>query len=163
MKRIVIHWTGSGRVPNYVDLEHYHFIVDAAGKVHNGLYKPEDNINCSDSKYARHTGGGNTGSIGLAMCGMAGFKDRNNIGEYPLTKVQCEAYFNLIANLCHKYKIDVTPDTVLTHYEFGKKNPKTSSFGKIDIIYLPPYSHVAQDDIGDYIRSKVRYYRSKIV
>ena len=27
-------------------------------------------------------------------------------------------------------------ETIMTHYEFGQKNPKTSSFGKIDIVSL---------------------------
>ena len=46
----------------------------------------------------------------------------------------------------------------MTHYEFGLNNPKTSSAGKIDIIYLPPYSWVAQGDIGAFIRSKIKWY-----
>ena len=45
------------------------------------------------------TAGGNTGSIGIALCGMSGFKNSKNAGKYLLTKTQCERAFNLIAVL----------------------------------------------------------------
>ena len=61
-----------------------------------------------------------------------------------------------VAELCRKYNILITPDTVMTHYEFGQKHPKTTSYGKIDIIYLPPFSHVRKDEVGDFIRKQVR-------
>jgi len=112
--------------------------------------------------YAAHCGGGNTGRIGVALCGMAGFKSRQFVGAYPLTKKQCEAGFKLLAELAKEYKYIITPQTVQTHYEFGKANPKTSSAGKIDIIYLPPYPDIKQDDVGEFIRSKVKWYYSKI-
>lgn len=137
-------------------------MIDKDGKLYNGKYKPEDNINCGDGKYAQHTGGGNTGSISISMCGMYNFKNKNSVGPYPLTKVQCEKMFKTVAELCKKYNIKITPDTVLTHYEFGQKNPKTSSYGKIDIIYLPPYPEVKQGEIGNFIRSKVSWYLTKI-
>jgi hypothetical protein len=158
MKRIIIHWSAGSNQPNNTDYEHYHYLINADGLVTEGKYKPEDNENCCDGKYAAHTGGGNTGSIGVAMCGMMGFVSPNKVGKYPLTKVQCERCFKLIAELSEKYNIPITPQTVMTHYEFGKKNPKTSSAGKIDIVFLPPYSWVAKDDIGAFIRSKARWY-----
>ncbi len=137
-------------------------MIDKNGKIYNGKYKPEDNENCSDSEYARHTGGGNTGAIGISFCGMYNFRNSNSIGNYPLTQIQLEAGFNLCAKLCKKYNIPITKDTVMTHYEFGKTHPKTTSYGKIDIVYLPPYSWVAKDDIGAFIRSKVRWYLLKL-
>lgn len=64
----------------------------------------------------------------------------------------------LCAQLVKKYGITVSSDTVMTHYEFGQKNPKTTSFGKIDIVFLPPYPWISKDDIGSFIRSKIRWY-----
>lgn len=148
--------------PNSVDYEHYHYLINGDGLLVEGKYKPEDNINCYDGKYAAHTGGGNTGSIGVALCGMFGFVNRETPGDYPLTKVQCERAFKLIAELSKQYNIPVTKQTVMTHYEFGLNNPKTTSAGKIDIIYLPPYPEIEKDKIGDFIRAKVRYYYLKI-
>ena len=162
MKRIIIHWTAGTNKPCGEDFKHYHYLITGAGEVRPGEFKPEDNENCSDGKYAAHTGGGNTGSIGVSMCGMAGFNGSANSTKYPLTKVQCEATFNLCAKLCKQYGLLVTPDTVMTHYEFGQKHPKTSSYGKIDIIYLPPYPQVKKQEIGDFIRNKIRWYYGKI-
>lgn len=158
MKRIIIHWTAGTGKPNATDLQHYHYLVDSMGVVHNGNYRPEDNENCTDGRYAAHTGGGNTGSIGVALCGMCGFKSSKDMGKYPLAKRQVEATFKLCADLCKKYKIPITKQTVMTHYEFGKANPSTSSAGKIDIIYLPPYPEQTTDKIGDFIRNKIRWY-----
>ena len=158
MRRIIIHWTGGGWFPSITDKEHYHFLIDRNGKVINGKYKVEDNENCSDGKYAAHTGGGNTGSIGVSMCGMAGFNKRKESTKYPLTKIQCERMFKLCAELCKKYNIPITSDTVMTHYEFGKKHPKTTSYGKIDITFLHPWENLIAAQIGDFIRNKVLWY-----
>lgn len=158
MKRIIIHWTAGTYQPCNTDYEHYHYLINGDGLVINGKYKPEDNKNCNDGKYAAHTGGGNTGSIGIAMCGMYGFKSKKDVGKYPLTKIQCERCFKLIAELAKKYNIAITPQTVMTHYEFGLKHPQTSSAGKIDIIYLPPYGWLDKDDAGSFIRSKSKWY-----
>ena len=158
MKRIIIHWTAGTYTANDTDLEHYHYLIDGNGNVIKGKYKPEDNDNVTIGHYAAHTGGGNTGSIGIAMCGMFGFKNSKQVGAFPLTKVQCERCFFLIAELAHKYNININNETVMTHYEFGLKNPKTSSAGKIDIVYLPPYGDIEQNKIGGFIRSKAIWY-----
>jgi len=155
MKRIIVHWTGGTYFPNNVDFEHYHFLIDKNGKIYNGKYKPEDNENCYDGHYAAHCGGGNSGAIGIAICGMHGFKSRNNVGNYPITPVQCKVLFELLFTLSQKYNIKISENTVMTHYEFGLKNPKTSSHGKTDIIFLPPYPDIRQDNIGDFIRNSV--------
>lgn len=162
MNKIIIHWTAGTNYPNATDKSHYHFLIDKTGRVINGRYKPEDNENCADGKYAPHTGGGNTGAIGIGLCGMCGYVDNNNIGNYPLTKVQIERCFKLIAELSRQYKIPIDERHVMTHYEFGLKNPKTSSKGKIDIVYLPPHSDIETNKIGDYFRSKSKWYLSKI-
>lgn len=162
MKKVVIHWTAGANQPNNTDYEHYHFLVNKDGIVIAGKYTPEDNENCNDGKYAQHCGGGNTGAIGVSMCGMYGFKDKNNVGKYPLTKKQCEATFKLVAELCKKYNIAITNKTVLTHYEFGQSHPNTSSYGKIDIVYMPPYPEIEKNKVGDFIRNKVRWYLGRL-
>ena len=161
MQKIIIHWTAGNYFPSDYEKKHYHFLVDKDGNIHNGYYKPEDNSDCTDGKYAKHTGGGNTKAIGIALCSMAGFKSPKELGQFPITAKQFEATMHRCALLCIKYKIKVTPDTVMTHYEFGLKHPKSSSAGKIDIIYLPPYPWVTQKDIGSFIRSKIKWYKMK--
>ena len=158
MKRIVIHWTAGGHFPTSYEKERYHFLVDSLGAVHSGKFKPEANLVCKKGLYAMHTGGGNTGSIGISMCGMAGFRSKNNQGDYPITKIQFEAAMKLCAKLAKKYDIKITPESVLTHYEFGQSHPKTTSYGKIDIIFIPSYPWISRDDAGSFIRSKIRWY-----
>lgn len=160
MNKIIIHWTAGTYQPNTTDLEHYHFLIDGEGKKHNGKYKPENNENCNDGKYAAHTGGGNTGAIGVSMCAMAGFNSAASCGNYPITPVQLEACFKLCAELCKKYNIPV--ENVMTHYEFGINHPDTTSHGKIDIIYLPPYPLIKRNEVGGFIRNKIRWYLNKL-
>jgi hypothetical protein len=50
----------------------------------------------------------------------------------------------------------------MTHYEFGQKNPKTTSYGKIDIVYLHEYPSLKANEIGDFIRNKIRWYYGKL-
>ena len=95
--RIIVHWTAGAHKACATDIQAYHFIIESDGRVLSGKFKPEDNKICVRGKYAKHTGGGNTGSIGISLCGMCGYKSRNNVGNYPLTKVQCEKAFDLLA------------------------------------------------------------------
>lgn len=162
IKRIILHWSAGRYYPTSFEKNYYHYLIDCNGKIYKGVYSPNDNLDCTDGKYAAHTGGGNTGSIGVCFCSMYGFKSAKNPGDYPITKVQFEAGMKFCAQLCKQYNLQVTEKTVLTHYEFGKANPKTTSAGKIDIIYLPPYSWVAKEDVGSFIRSKVRWYKEKL-
>ena len=156
---IVAHWTGGGSYPNDIDLQSYHYLVDSDGKVHQGKYKPEDNLDCTDSNYCPHCGGGNTGRIGVALCGMHGYNNSMKFTKYPITQKQFEAMCNLIANLCIKYRLK--PNQVITHSEFGKQFPNTSSKGKIDIDYLPYLSLFGTDLVANYIRNKVNWYMNK--
>lgn len=162
LNKITIHWTAGYYFPTFHEQSSYHFLVKDDGKIVYGYNSPEANLNCKDGNYAAHTGGGNTGNIGVAMCAMAGFKDKNNPGKYPITKVQFEACMKLVAELCIKYGIPVTSQTVFTHYEFGLRNPKTSSKGKIDIIHIPPYPFVTASECGQFIRSKVKWYIERL-
>ena len=161
IKRIILHWTAGTNQPSRTDYEHYHYLINGDGLVMQGKYKVSDNENCNDGVYAAHTGGGNTGSIGVACCGMFGYISPQKVGKYPLTKIQTEKMFEFTAQQCKKYSLIISPDTVMTHYEFGKRNPKTTSAGKIDITYLPSYPTVKTNEMGDFIRNKVKWYYNK--
>ena len=162
MKRIILHWTAGGVVPTSYEKNFYHFLVDSIGKIHVGKFKPIANEHCVKGMYAAHCGGGNTGSIGVALCGMADFKNKNWVGHFPITKIQFEKAMKFVAELSVQYKFPITKDTVMTHYEFGQTHPKTTSFGKIDICYIPPYPWVLKEDVGNFIRGKVKWYRENI-
>lgn len=82
-------------------------------------------------------------------------------GEISVLQKQFERTMEFCAELCTKYKIETTPQTVLTHYEFGLQHPQTTSAGKIDIAYIPPYPWVKKEDVGSFIRAKVKWYELK--
>ena len=162
LNKIIVHWTGSLRDPNKTDLEHYHYLVDGDGLIFAGKYKPEDNENCKDEKYAAHCGGGNTGAIGIAVCGMMSYDDKKKTckdSKHNLTPVQMEALYSLAATLCKKYNIDIK--NVITHAEFGKAHPKSTSAGKIDICSIPSAGIYGIKECGDWIRNKVTWYYNK--
>ena len=158
MKRIFLHWSAGGYTSSQVDFEHYHFLVLKNGDILKGKYTPEDNLNCNDGHYAAHTGGFNTGSIGIALCAMYGYKNPKNPGNYPFLRVQGEAMWAYCATLLKKYGLKPLKDTVLTHYEVGKMLPNSTSAGKIDISFIPYEPLITADEAGDYIRNKVRWY-----
>ncbi len=162
MFKIIYHWSGGSYNPSDFDRQFYHFLIDDKGKVFKGKYNIEDNLNCNDRKYAAHTGGGNTNSIGIAFLGMYNFNEKTLFTKYPLTRVQCEAGFNLGAKLAKKYNIDLSNKlSVQTHYGFGLRNPNTTSRGKIDIVYLPPFPNIPEICIEEFIRKKVIWYSKK--
>lgn len=154
-KEIIIHWTAGVYNPNEIDKKAYHYLVTGQGNMVKGLYSPEDNLNCSDGKYAQHCGGGNTGRIGVAMCGMMGYTP-TNYTLFPLTLKQVEATCQLVAEIMLKYNLPY--DNVRTHAEFGEENPNTSSYGKIDIIELPCINIKGTKNVGDVLRNKVKWY-----
>lgn len=168
MKKIILHWTAGKYSPSYPEKYHYHYLIDGKGEIIKGLFPPEFNF-CDISKkpknynYTMHTGGGNSYAIGVAFCGMLGYHPFYPAStDYPLTKVQLEAGFEFIAKLAQKYSIPIEKSTVFTHYEFGLKHPNTTSRGKIDINFLPPYSSISSNLVGDFIRNKIAYYFEKI-
>lgn len=162
IEKITFHWDAGRVIPTIAAINDegmkYHFLINGVGNIIKGKFTPEDNIVTGDSKYAAHCGGGNTGNIGICLCGMYGFVSSKKPGKELLTSVQCERAFKFAADLCKKYGIKVTPETVFTHYEFGQAHPNTTSFGKVDITYLPPYPKVKPADVGDFIREKVQWY-----
>ena len=162
MIKIIYHWSGGSYNISDFDRQFYHFLIDDKGEVFKGKYSVEDNLNCNDKKYAAHTGGGNTNSIGIAFLGMYNFNEKTLHTKYPLTRIQCEAGFKLGADLSKKYNIDLSlPLSVQTHYGFGVRNPNTTSKGKIDIIYLHPFPNIPKNCIEEFIRKKVIWYKNK--
>ena len=152
-KNIVLHWTGGNYTPCSADIECYHYLISGQGLVHEGKYKPLDNLNCTDGRYAAHCGGGNTGRIGIAICCR---KDTNTVP----TQRQIEAMCKLSAELCYRHGL--LPKQVITHAEFGLAHPKTSSYGKIDINSIPYAKKSGVEECGSHLREKVQWYYTKL-
>lgn len=160
LSKICLHWTAGTNLPCQLDLNSYHYCVDKFGRIYLGTHKPEDNINCYDGNYAAHCGGGNTGCIGLSVCGMAGFSLSKKQTKYPLTQKQVESLCCLAGYLCVNYGIIVDENKVFTHYEFDRKKSKPQ--GKIDITYLHYLPNLSQKNVGMYLRGKISYYKNSI-
>ena len=156
MKRLIIHWTAGTNAVSDLDRQHYHFIIDGGGKVHEGTFRPEDNLDVRDGKYAAHTLNCNTGSIGVAVAAMAGAVERPfSAGRFPITLKQVEALARLCARLCAQYEIPVRRETVLSHAEV-QPTLKIQQRGKWDIAWLPGMAK--PDDpvkVGDFLRAKI--------
>lgn len=98
-----------------------------------------DNASAADGVYAAHTLGCNTQSIAVALCGMGGKDVRQspfNAGRMPITRAEWDKLPLVLAALCRRYSIPVTPATVLSHAEVqGTLGIKQR--GKWDIAILP--------------------------
>lgn len=137
MRRIIIHWTAGAHTPSNLDKQHYHKIIDGAGKVHDGRFPISANANPVKGNYAAHTLNCNTGSIGVAVAAMAGAQERPfRSGTHPITDAQVKALAVLCASLAKQYGIPITPETILTHAEV-QPTLKIKQRGKWDIAWLP--------------------------
>jgi N-acetyl-anhydromuramyl-L-alanine amidase AmpD len=157
MKRIIVHWTAGTNKAGTTDLLHYHYLVQGDGTVVPGIYPVSANERLRGSAYAQHTRGTNEGSIGVSMCGMYGATEQPfKAGKYPITKKQWDRMILLVADLARKYKIPVTPKTILTHAEVQGTLGITQK-NKWDITRLPwDSSRKGAKVIGDYLRDGVK-------
>jgi len=106
--------------------------------------------------YAAHTLNCNTGSIGVALCCMAGAVESPfTAGSAPMTLAQWQVLPRVVADLCRRYGIPVTPKTVLSHAEV-QTNLGIKQKGKWDISRVPPIpSLVGAKACGDALRAAV--------
>jgi N-acetyl-anhydromuramyl-L-alanine amidase AmpD len=151
-----MHWTAGTHVVSSVDRKHYHLIVAGDGSVVSGTHRPEDNISTADNHYAAHTRACNTGSIGVAVAAMHGAAERPfSAGGFPIREVQVDALVKLVADLCRRYAIPVTPRTVLTHAEV-QPTLGIRQNGKWDIRWLPGMNSPADPiAVGNVLRNRI--------
>lgn len=157
MERIIVHWNAGTNKASRIDREHYHIIIEGDGQLVRGDRTIADNESAADGKYAAHTRGLNTGSIGVSLAGMAGARQSPfNAGRYPLTRAQWEMLPKVLADLSVRYAIPVTPQTVLSHAEV-EKTLGVSQAGKWDVAALPfdPSMNTATK-IGDAFRNATK-------
>lgn len=156
MKKIVIHWTAGNNKASSSDRKHYHFMIEGDGTIVRGNRTPKDNESTSDGRYAAHTRGTNTGSIGLALCGMAGARERPfRAGPQPINETQWAVMAQVVAQLCKHYDIEPIETNVLGHGEVQKilGRPQT---GKWDPMVLPWDTSLSHGDVGEKLRQDVR-------
>lgn len=155
LKRIVFHWTAGTSAVSALDRAHYHYVISGDGIVVEGDHAPNDNIPPLRD-YAAHTLSLNSGSIGVALAGMAQSAELPFApGPWPITDAQIDALVSLLARLCRQHDIAVTRQTVLSHAEV-QPTLGVAQRGKWDISWLPGMSAVGDPvEVGDKIRSRV--------
>ncbi|MEO1474365.1 MAG: peptidoglycan recognition family protein [Pseudomonadota bacterium] len=156
LERIHLHWTAGAYAPNMLDRRAYHQLVGGDGTVFQGRYEPEDNLDTSDGRYARHTLNANTGAIGVALCAMRGARERPfSWGKYPINADQLAVFVQLVADLADHYGIEVSRETVLTHAEI-EPTLGIKQNAKWDITVLPGMEHVEDPVVvGDQLRTMI--------
>ncbi|WP_185982971.1 N-acetylmuramoyl-L-alanine amidase [Aureimonas mangrovi] len=118
MDRVHLHWTGGALTASVLDRRHYHFIVEGDGNLVRGDLPVTANQKPIRGNYAAHTLGANAGAIGVSLACMAGAQENPfRAGSYPMTEAQWRAGVEIVAELCRRYGIKVSPKTVLTHAE----------------------------------------------
>lgn len=156
MDRIIVHWTAGGHKGSALDKEHYHLLIEADGGIVRG--KPSIDLNDRGgvkAGYAAHTLNCNTGSIGVSLCCMAdAVESPFKAGSAPMTREQWDQLPHVLAALCRRYGIPVTPKTVLSHAEVqGTLGIKQK--GKWDIARLAfDPSVVGAKACGDVFRAR---------
>lgn len=157
IKGIVLHWTGGAHKASGLDRSHYHLLIEDDGKLIRGIPSIELNTLPTKKKgYAAHTLNCNTGYIGVSLCCMAGAIEYPfDSGTAPMTRTQWNALPPVLSQLCQRYSIKVSPETVLSHAEV-QDNLKIKQRGKWDISRLsfnPSLSGARA--IGDKIRASI--------
>lgn len=160
MNRIVGHHSAGPLKVTAADLEHYHRIIDGEGKRHSGKHQIAANApgkSLVSGRYAAHTRGLNTGSIGVSMACMkdANWSRPRDCAAFPKA-VQVESFVREIADLAIEFSIPVTRKTVLTHAEV-EVTLGVEQAGKWDFDY-DPWCRIDSRDpvvIGDIIRDAV--------
>jgi hypothetical protein len=157
IRRAILHWTAGGSSPSPDDLKHYHVLWDSTGRAVRGVPTIDKNdASGARTGYAAHTLNCNTGSIGASLCGMRGAVESPfSPGPSPITRGQWDSAIRGLAQMCLRYGIPVTPQTVLTHAEV-QDNLGIRQKGKWDIARLPfDTSVVGARAVGDLLRRQV--------
>ncbi|MBI3909678.1 MAG: N-acetylmuramoyl-L-alanine amidase [Armatimonadetes bacterium] len=139
--RVILHWTAGTYEVSDLDRQHYHFLIDGAGKVHRGRYSLADNASCRDGRYAAHTRGMNTGSAGIAICGMGGATHPESVrgfnpGRWPFNQTQWQVAQACAAQVLAYADLPADARTCFSHWE-AQALHGVRQRGKWDISVLP--------------------------
>ncbi len=156
MKRIVLHWTGGAYTASELDRAHYHLLIEGDGTLVPGVHRIACNGAPAREPRASHTRNCNTGSIGVAVCCMAGATERPfSAGRFPMTQLQWETMARVVAELCARFDISVGTTTVLGHGEV-QSVLSIPQRGKWDPLVLPWAPNVPRQEVMERFRSRVR-------
>jgi hypothetical protein len=150
-QRIILHWTGGSYTPNATDLRHYHYLVRGDGQIVPAMPVERNMVSPAAPDRANHTRNLNTGSVGVAFCGMAGAKEKGPYGNFPLKRGQVIAGCTFVAELLDAWRMPCTVDTVFTHSE-AQRIHGVAQAGKWDIDVFPWSPHLTPRECGSMLR-----------
>jgi hypothetical protein len=156
MQRIHVHWTAGGHRANATDKRAYHILIEADGNLVRGERSIKANQRGSGMTPASHTLNANSGAIGISMCCMVGAVESPfKAGSAPMTETQWDKMIEVAADLAKRYRIPVTPVTILTHAEV-QPNLNIPQRNKWDITRLAFDSSIrGHRPIGDRMRREI--------
>ena len=155
-ERVICHWTGGAYDASDLDRQHYHFLIEGDGSVRRGRHPISANDRPIRGDYAPHVRGKNTGSIGVAVCCMAGARERPfDPGRFPMRREQWRRMAAVVAQLCAHYGIAVSPQTVLGHGEVEHRL-QVPQRAKWDPLALPWRTDLDLHAAGERFREEVR-------
>lgn len=156
LERIIVHWIAGQHRASALDRSHYHILIESDGALVRGDCSISANGIGGTGQRASHTLNCNTGSIGVSLCCMAGAKEQPfEPGKAPITVEQWVKLPQVVADLCRRYDIPVSPKTVLSHAEV-QNNLGIKQRGKWDISRLAFDPSVkGAKACGDLLRSAV--------
>jgi hypothetical protein len=156
-RRIIWHWTGGGSRANDTDKRAYHYIVEHDGTVVAGDIPVAANMQrlWNGVRYARHTGGMNSFSVGIAFAGMKDSRSAQRPGPSPLNESQVRAGLRFTAACCVVWNLDpLNPAHCFCHREawelHGVKGEQNDT--KPDITYLPFLSSLGSLETREWLR-----------
>lgn len=150
VQRVIIHWTAGTYTPSALDRLHYHLLVSGLGLAVRGI-RPV-------GSYLPHTRGLNTGSVGLALCGMhLATESPWSAGPYPISHLQWERACQAAAEVLHAYGLPVSERTLLCHSEVERVYGVRQR-GKWDIDRLPHDLSLTTPEVHAEMRRKALWY-----
>lgn len=154
-RRIILHWTAGNARASSTDRQHYHFCIEQDGTIVRGNRSIADNDSTADGRYAAHTLNCNTRSVGVALCGMTGAQERPFLpGRVPIREEQIPVLARLAAQICQRYGIPVSRETVLAHGEVQSVlNIRQKE--KWDPLVLPWRPELSKREVGDFLRAEI--------
>ncbi len=187
IERMVLHWTagesdipdGGGHAARPKELRRYHILIEhdegptpdplddeirvlAGVPIERNAGKVSAPAAHNDPDgYAAHVRGFNSGSVGLALCGMRGAVDyrrgdRTDVdpGPSPISIRQVEVMIATAVQFLVIWGFNPTPDRLFTHWEAGFLHNRPQG-GRWDIGWIPGYSF-RREQVGEWIRERVR-------
>lgn len=167
-KRFILHWTAGAYHASDLDKQHYHILIEwhegeariiPGVPIKNNMAALGPGVPTYDEYnphgYAAHTRGFNSWSIGVTMCGMFGAIDRDNLGDWPIVPEQVDAMIGICAAGSAVFGMDVTEETFFTHFE-AQSLHHVPQVGKWDICWTPSVPELGSNEVGPWIRARIR-------